>query len=279
MAFVSFAAGLVAMTLWQHQSETSTTPTPSPTISGDSLVSPSSSDSSVKQPNAITLIAGETTVKSGQIAADQQVEYEFYGTQGQDVALAIDNPKLLITVLGANGLAMDTGAIRVPSWQGKIITTGKHVVQIKSLPGAKGEPFDYRLRALLTFPVANPNPTTSSGLVSPSSIIPLEPTIGSPIPDLPITTPTGTLPLPVPITIPSSSSVPRSSTRATTPKQTVEQPTNNQPSIEPSVDNSGFPIAPSLEPQSPQPSTSDGNNNSNNSTSPPAAPETVAPFP
>jgi hypothetical protein len=212
-------------------------------------------------------------VKSGQINADQQVDYEFYGTQGQDLALAIDNPKLLITVLGGNGLAVDGRAIRVPNWQGKIISTGKHVVQIKPIPGAKGEPFDYRLSARLTFPITSP--TSSSDLITPS-ITPQESTVDHPVQDLPLTTPTGTTPLPVPITIPSSRSVPRSSTSTSTPQQTFEQPapspSNNQPFIEPSAENPDFPTAPSSEPPLSQPPNSTGNDQ-NTSTPAPLAPQ------
>jgi serine/threonine protein kinase len=262
MAFISFAAGLVAMTVWQNHSETSTNPSTSPTIASDTLVSPSFSDAMVKPPNTITLSASETTVLSGQVRADRQIDYEFYGTQGQTIALTIDNPKLLITVLGPNGLAVDTQAIRAPSWQGNITATGKHIVQIKSIPGATGEPFDYRLSAQLVSPTVNPAP--SSNLISPS-IAPTAAPLPNPLQDLPLTNPTSAAPLPPPVPIPSSRAIPQS---PAAPNQTEEQPSPNPSEnrpfyirprplfIKPSTDNPNPTTNP--ENQSPQPPAENG---------------------
>jgi serine/threonine protein kinase len=196
MAFVSFAGGLVAMTYWQRQSERSTAPPTNgqPNDNG-SMVNPSSPTGGLQSPNSIAIVAGQTTIQSDRIAANQKNDYEFYGTQGQDITITIDNKNLLLTVSGPDGTALDPQSTRVSTWQGKITSTGKHLIQIKPIAGAKGEPFEYRLSVALALPPIDPVfPTISS----PPVIIPSSPVIEQPATPLP----TSAEPLPSPIDIP-----------------------------------------------------------------------------
>ncbi len=204
VAFVSFSAGLLGMNYLNNRGkEPVAQTTASSTLGNESMVGSSSPTSTkgVKSPNPITLTAGQTTIQTDQIAANQEINYEFYGTQGQDITISIDNKNLLLTVLGPGGSAVDSQAIRTPSWQGKVTTTGKHVIQVKPLPGATGDPFEYRLSVSLAMPAASPTPS----LISPSVITPAAPVIDQP---LPAAIPTATFPgnelPPSPIAIPSA---------------------------------------------------------------------------
>jgi serine/threonine protein kinase len=188
MAFVSFVGGLTAMTYWQRQSEPPTVAQTGRAAPGDhdSLVNPSSPQSSVKSPNSIAIVAGQTTIQTDRIAANQKIDYEFYGTQGQDITIAIDNKNLLLTVLGPDGAPPDDRSTRVTSWQGKITNTGKHLIQIKSLPGVAGSPFEYRLSVSLALPTAssappvNPSPSSTLSVPADSPAVTVERSVTTP---------------------------------------------------------------------------------------------------
>jgi serine/threonine protein kinase len=162
------------------------------------LVSPRNRDNANK---SIDLVAGQTVIQRGRVSTEQEVTYDFYGTQGQELTLSIDNRDLLLTVLNAAGSPVDTGAIRTPSWRGKIFTTGKHSVIIKPSPIAKGEVFAYRLSGSLAL-----NASTPSSTLTPSvdNNRPITPVPNNPINDIPNIVPSSSTPRPVPIIIPSS---------------------------------------------------------------------------
>jgi serine/threonine protein kinase len=232
MAFVSFAAGLGAMTFWQNQTN------PVPVATGrpsddESMVNSSSPSSSAKAPHSIAIVAGETTMQTDRLAANQKIDYEFYGTQGQDITIAIDNKNLLLTVLGPNGIAVDPQSMRVSSWRGKIATTGKHLIQVKQLPGVPGEFFEYRLSVSLALPVATPSPSPS---INSPSASPTEPITDQSVP--PTTTNTTTDPLPSPKDIPRWPAT-RPSAVITAPEQNEDKPESfeNKPFDEPLVPN------------------------------------------
>jgi serine/threonine protein kinase len=162
------------------------------------LVSPRDRDSSNK---SIDLVAGKTVIQKGRFSGTQDLAYEFYGTQGQDLVLSIDNRDLLLTVLNPSGSPVDTSAIRTPNWRGKILTSGKHSVLIKPSPIAKGDAFDYRLSGSLATPSS---PSSSVGIPPVDANRALNTTPNNLINDLPNIAPTTSTPRPVPIIIPTS---------------------------------------------------------------------------
>ncbi len=262
VAFVSFSAGLLGMNYLNNRGkEPIAQTTASSTLGNESMVGSSSPTSTkgVKSPNPITITAGQTTIQTDQIAVNQEIDYEFYGTQGQDITISIDNKNLLLTVLGPGGSAVDSQAIRIPSWQGKVTTTGKHVIQVKPLPGATGDPFEYRLSVSLAMPVVSPTPSLiSPSIITPTPVItPSTPIIDQP---LPAAIPTNNLPgnelPPSPIAIPSADIPPPDN-------RSIE----NQPFNEPVLPTTPLMTPTSGEPI--QPSASDGKlDNSSPSSSP-----------
>lgn len=191
VALLSFGTGLTLMSFF-NKSETTVQPSPTPNASTQPLVG--SKDG--KGHKVIELEAGQTNVQMGRLLMDQEVIYEFYGTQGQELTIEVDNKNLLITVLGSNGLPVDTQAIRTPTWRGQILATGKHTVQIKPLPGVKGESFDYRLLATLAL-----NPGMAKGGNGNSGVQSSAPIINSPA-STPVTNPAEVLRKPPPVVTP-----------------------------------------------------------------------------
>ncbi len=255
MAFVSFMGGLTAMTYWQRQNEPPMVAQNGRSAAGDndSMVNPSSPRSSVKPPNSIAIVAGQTTIQTDRIAANQKIDYEFYGTQGQDITIAIDNKNLLLTVLGPDAAPVDTQSTRVTTWQGKITNTGKHLIQIKSLPGVTGSPFEYRLSVSLALPAASSAPPANP---SPSSTLSVPADSPSAPAERPVTTPTSA-PLP---------------SRKDIPPVRVDNkpPTDGDEPVSPSEDPLVLPA--SEEPSKPQPSASEESPSSS-----PAASSTPSP--
>jgi serine/threonine protein kinase len=154
VATISFVASMSIVTLLGKNPitvapVTSTSPSQQPLIS-------SRPTNTVNSTKSLELVAGQTVLQRGQIASGQEVIYEFYGTQGQEIKLEIDNKNLLITVLNSSGLPVDDNASRVPVWQGNILTTGKHSVIIKPMSGAQGENFAYQLKGTLATVASSP---------------------------------------------------------------------------------------------------------------------------
>jgi serine/threonine protein kinase len=195
VATLSFATSMVVSSTLGKAPEIPVVDAPAPQ---QPLVSPRNRDNTNK---SIDLVAGQTVIQRGRVNTEQEVTYDFYGTQGQEITLSIDNRDLLLTVLNSAGLPVDTDAIRTPSWRGKILTTGKHSVIIKPSPIAKGEVFTYRMSGSLALATRIPSsvfvpPTDNNRSVNP---VP-----NNPINDIPNIVPSGSNPRPVPIIIPSS---------------------------------------------------------------------------
>jgi serine/threonine protein kinase len=198
VATLSFATSMVVNSNLNKPAEIPIVKEP---VSQQPLVSPRNRENNDSN-KSIDLVAGQTVIQRGRVSTEAEVTYDFYGTQGQEITLSIDNRDLLLTVLNSAGLPVDADAIRTPSWRGKILTTGKHSVIIKPSPVARGEVFAYRMSGSLAFAANNP--------VSPA-IPPIDSRIITPIPnnpinDIPNIAPPGSTPRPVPIFIPGSQS-------------------------------------------------------------------------
>jgi serine/threonine protein kinase len=195
VAILSFATSMV---LSSNLNKSPEVPVADEPVPQQPLVSPRNQSNTNK---TIDLVAGQTVIQRGRVSTEQEVTYDFYGTQGQELTLSIDNRDLLLTVLNSAGLPVDTDAIRTPSWRGKILTTGKHSVIIKPSPIAKGEVFAYRMSGSLA--LTNNAPTTA---VPPTvdNNRSITPAPNNPINDIPNIVPSSSTPRPVPIIIPSS---------------------------------------------------------------------------
>lgn len=196
MAFVSFSAGLLGMNFLQGRNKT---PNVAPTIAGaipssEAMVGSSSPPGvkGIKSPNPIMLTAGQITIQTDQIAANQEIEYEFDGMEGQDITVAVDNKNLLLTVLSPTGLSVDSQSNRVPRWQGKLTTTGKYIVKVKPLQGPEPGPFEYRLSVSLALPAA-PSPSVISPVITPVPSMTTEPPLPPPTTEFSPVMPSGNI--------------------------------------------------------------------------------------
>jgi serine/threonine protein kinase len=200
VAILSFAASMTLFSTWGKAPEDPAVSAAAPPLQ-QPLVGPRSRDNTIPNNKSLELVAGQTVIHKGQVTGSQEVSYEFYGTQGQEVTLSIDNRNLLLTVLNPNGMPVDAEAMRTPGWRGKILVTGKHAIMIKSLPGAKGDAFDYRLSGSLALSSSSPPPD----IAPPLDNQPLQsPILSNPTNDIPNILPSGASPRPVPIIVPSS---------------------------------------------------------------------------
>jgi serine/threonine protein kinase len=222
VAFLSFTASVALNSTLRKLPEEPVSTVP---VAQQPLVSPSNKDTIDKYNSnkSIDLVTGQTVIQKGRVNTEQEVTYDFYGTQGQELTLSIDNRNLLLTVLNSTGLPVDTAAIRTPSWRGKILTTGKHSIIVKPSPIAKGEVFAYRLSGSLALTTSVP---PSAPISAPDNyrVIPAVP--NNPINDIPNIVPPGLNPSPVPIIIPSSQ--PR------TLEQDIQPPPIEKPYLPPS---------------------------------------------
>jgi serine/threonine protein kinase len=241
VATISFVISMSLVTMLGKKDFT-VTPVTSAPPSQQPLVSSRPTNSSTASSNkSLDLVAGQIVSQRGQLASGQEVTYEFYGTQGQEIKLEIDNKNLLITVLNSSGLPVDDNASRVPIWQGNILTTGKHSIIIKSMSGAQGDNFNYQLKGTLALipgsPKASQNkPTTESSTTgTPAS----KPNNSSGEPNnskrpVPIDIPSNS-----PVVIPSTSNIPNTaesvSPSPSKPPSETATPSPSEPSKSPSA--------------------------------------------
>lgn len=195
VATLSFATSMVFSSTFGKPAQVPVARDPAPQ---QPLVSPRNRDNANK---SIDLVAGQTIIQRGRVSTEQEVTYDFYGTQGQELTLTIDNRDLLLTVINSAGSPVDAGAIRTPSWRGKILTTGKHSVIIKPSPIAKGEVFAYRMSGFLALTASAPSTSIPPAVDNNRSITPAPNNL---INDIPNIIPSSSTPRPVPIIIPSS---------------------------------------------------------------------------
>jgi serine/threonine protein kinase len=195
VAILSFATSVVLSSTWGKSPEIPVADAPA---TQQPLVSPRNPDNANK---SIDLVAGQTVIQRGRVNAEQEVIYDFYGTQGQELTLSVDNRDLLLTLLNSAGKPVDADAIRTPSWRGRILATGKHSVIIKPSPIAKGKFFTYRMSGSLA--IASNTPSSPVPPVIDNNRL-VTPVPNNPINDIPSIVPTGSNPRPVPIILPSS---------------------------------------------------------------------------
>jgi serine/threonine protein kinase len=206
VATISFVASLSIVTILGRDPEVLPVSTTMP--SQQPLISPRESEGVTAK--TIDLVAGQTVSQKGVVSIGQEVTYEFYGTQGQEIKLETNNKNLLITILNSSGLPVDGNASRVAVWQGNILTTGKHSVIIKAMSGAQGDSFDYRLKGTLS-PVAS-SPRSSA---QPASSVDATPEPAPSEQSKFTSTPAIVRPVPIdipsnkPMTTPSSSGIPQ----------------------------------------------------------------------
>jgi serine/threonine protein kinase len=237
VAVLSFAASMALTSVLKKAEEPIVAATPPATTQQPLVSSRSGRDNNGNK--SIDLVAGQTVIQRGQLPGTQEISYEFYGTQGQEITFSIDNRSLLLTVSNPNGLPVDTEAIRTPSWRGKILVTGKHAVTLKALPGAKGDAFDYRLSGSLAL---NSNASNPASTAAPplDNRPPQSPIIGNPTNDIPNIVPPGAIPRPVPISVPSSQ--PRAFEKE--PEAVPNEKTSEKPAEKP-VESTPSPQSPS----------------------------------
>lgn len=125
------------------------TPTPTPT---QTEIEP------VAYNQALNLRAGETTTVEDSLKANETVNYQLEGLQGQTLLAQLEGEGVLMTVLAPNGNPPDGQARRVLGWTGTLELTGEYTLQISPVEGA--ETSNYALTVSLTDPEASEEPAS-----------------------------------------------------------------------------------------------------------------------
>ncbi|MDW8200476.1 MAG: serine/threonine protein kinase, partial [Cyanobacteriota bacterium SKYGB_h_bin112] len=176
-AGIALAAGLGSWAVVNYlNSRPTPSPSPTPTIvlspsptTPSPTVTPSPSPVTINQP--LNLKANQTQQIEGSLRANQTLNYQIRGKQGQQLIAALSGKGMLMTILTPKGQPVNDTAADTKSWQGALPADGDYTVRLSLLPNQAAS--DFKLSLTLNEPVPSPSPSPSP-LPSPS-----EPIVGT----------------------------------------------------------------------------------------------------
>jgi len=124
------------------------TPTPTPT--------PTEAEP-VEYSQTLDVQAGESTSVEGSLRANETVNYQIEGRQGETLLAQLEGEGVLMTVLAPNGNPADGQASRVVGWTGELDFTGQYTLQLSPVEGEAVS--NYRLSVSLEAPQEAPPET------------------------------------------------------------------------------------------------------------------------
>lgn len=130
-----------------------------PTLPISPTASPTASPTTqepVEYSQQMALDLGETRTINGNLRANETVNYQIQGEQGQTLKAQLEGEGVLMTVLNPAGEAVDNQARRTLGWQGELPETGQYVIQLRPVQGLKES--DYSLAVTLEA-APEPEPT------------------------------------------------------------------------------------------------------------------------
>ncbi|MBE7379789.1 MAG: serine/threonine protein kinase [Leptolyngbya sp. SIO1E4] len=116
-------------TLTLNPDRTVTSPTPTPTEPEETEVEP------VEYSQRLGLQAGESTTVEGSLRANETVNYQLEGQEGQTLLAQLEDEGVLMTILAPNGNPADGQAQRVLGWTGTFDFTGQYTIQLSPIEG------------------------------------------------------------------------------------------------------------------------------------------------
>ncbi|MBD0335015.1 MAG: serine/threonine protein kinase [Cyanobacteria bacterium Co-bin13] len=188
LALLAGLAGWTVVRLLNREPAVVTSPTPeitiNPTQSPTATTTPTPTATPtqpVEYSQQLSLNLGEESTLRGSLRANETVNYQFQGTQGQRLSASMDGEGVLMTILAPNGEPVDAQAQRVLGWQGELPFTGQHVIRLSPVQGLSQS--NYALSVTLEEPAApepepGPEPTTEPTAPAP------EPTAPAPEPEV-----------------------------------------------------------------------------------------------
>lgn len=180
-AGIALAAGFGSWAVVNYlNSRPTPSPSPTPTIvlspsptTPSPTVTPSPSPVTINQP--LNLKANQTQQIEGSLRANQTLNYQIKGQQGQQLMATLSGQGILMTILTPKGQPVNDTATDTKSWQGALPADGDYTVRLNLLPNQAAS--DFKLSLTLNDPVPSPSP---SPLPSPSpSPSPSEPIVGT----------------------------------------------------------------------------------------------------
>ncbi len=136
-------------------------PSPTPEIKVTPLPTPSAISETppklVTTEERLNLLPGEPISIEGNLKGNETINYIISGSQGQNLNLLVTGEGVLMSLLGADGGAIDEVSEQVSIWKGKLPTDGDYKIILTPLPNLPGT--DYKLDINLINPTPKFTPT------------------------------------------------------------------------------------------------------------------------
>ncbi|MGD1713737.1 protein kinase domain-containing protein [Dapis sp. BLCC M172] len=136
-------------------------PSPTPEITVTPLPTPSAISETppklVTSEERLNILPGEPISIEGNLKGNETINYIISGSQGQNLNLLVTGEGVLMSILGADGGAIDEVSEQVSIWKGKLPTDGDYKIILTPLPGLPGT--DYKLDINLINPIPKFTPT------------------------------------------------------------------------------------------------------------------------
>ena len=131
--------------------------TPLPTPSAISETPPITPPTLVTSEERLNVFPGEPISIEGNLKGNETINYIISGSQGQNLNLLVTGEGVLMSLLGADGAAIDGVSEKVSIWKGKLPTDGDYKIILTPLPGLPGS--NYKLDINLINPTPKFTPT------------------------------------------------------------------------------------------------------------------------
>ncbi|NES05589.1 MAG: protein kinase, partial [Okeania sp. SIO2F4] len=263
---------------------------PLPTPSALSETPAISSPTLVTSEERLNVLPGEPISIEGNLKGNETIKYIISGTQGQNLNLLVTGEGVLMSLLGADGAAIDRVSEKVSIWKGKLPTDGDYKIILTPLRGLPGTDYKLDINLINRTPKFTPT-TTPEATDSPIPTTTPEAT-DSPIPTttpeatdspIPTTTPEAT-DSPIPTTTPEAtdSPIPTTTPEATDspiPTTTPEATDSPIPTTTPEATDSPIPTTTPEATDSPIPTTTPEATDSPIPTTTPEATDSPGPIP
>ncbi|HEY9762164.1 MAG TPA: serine/threonine-protein kinase [Trichocoleus sp.] len=167
LALVAGLAGWSLVRMLNRQPPVATSPTPSITLNPTPTITPTvvptvtptvTPNQPVEYSQRLALTLGEPKTVTGTLRANETVNYQFRGDEGQQLRAQLEGEGVLLTVLGPDGQAAGDQSQRVLGWQGNLQSNGQYVIQLSPVQGLSQS--NYSLNVSLEEAVdSSPTPT------------------------------------------------------------------------------------------------------------------------
>lgn len=178
LALVAGLAGWTLVRMLNRQPAVVASPTPSITLNPTPTTVPTVvptvtptvvPSQPVEYSQQLAVRLGEPKSVTGSLRANETVNYQFQGTQGQRLRAQMEGEGVLLTVLAPNGQPADDQSQRVLGWQGDLQYSGQYVIRLSPVQGLSQSNYSLNVN-LEEAATSSPEPTpTETSEPSPTT--------------------------------------------------------------------------------------------------------------